>query len=112
MIPGKNNKEITMLKQLTWHYVILKPSLATKQVGQRKIIRELFETFYQAALIDDQLEILPPAYRELVEKAKTDSERTRLITDMIAGMTEQQAINIHRKLTGVNLGSVLDPMTR
>jgi hypothetical protein len=31
---------------------------------------------------------------------------------MIAGMTEQQAINIHHKLSGINLGSVLDPLSR
>ncbi len=108
-IPSKTLKEIAMLKQLTWHYVILRPSLTTKQIGQRKIIRELFEVFHGSALILDKLEIFPTAYSELIGDAKTDRERTRLVADMIAGMTEQQAISIHRKLTGVNLGSVLDP---
>lgn len=111
-IPEKRKKEIAMLKQLTWQYVILNPSLTTKQIGQRKIIRELFEEFHHAALIRDELIVFPTPYKELVEGASTDTERMRLVTDMIAGMTEQQAISIHRKLSGVNLGSVLDLMTR
>lgn len=110
-IPPELKKEIAMLKQLTWRYVILNPSLTTKQVGQRKIIHDLFETFHTAA-VEAELDIFPAAYRELVKAAGSSRERARLVTDMIAGMTEQQAINIHRKLTGINLGSVLDPITR
>jgi dGTPase len=111
-VPAKTLKEIAMLKRLTWHYVILRPSLATKQIGQRKIIRELFQAFHEAALILDRLEIFPTAYSQLIGQTTEGRERTRLVADMIAGMTEQQAISIHRKITGVNLGSVLDPMTR
>lgn len=110
-VPPERRKEIAMLKQLTWRYVILNPSLTTKQVGQRKIIRDLFETFYQAA-VEDELDIFPSAYRELIEAVADGGKRARLVTDMIAGMTEQQAINIHRKLMGINLGSVLDPVNR
>lgn len=110
-IPPKTLKEIAMLKRLTWHYVILRPSLATKQIGQKKIICELFQAFHEAAL-EDKLEVFPTAYHQLIEQTTTGRERTRLVADMIAGMTEQQAISIHRKLTGVNLGSVLDPVTR
>jgi dGTPase len=112
VIPEKRKKEIAMLKQLTWQYVILNPSLTTKQVGQRKIIRELFEEFHNAALLRGELDIFPTPYKELISEAQDEAEKMRLVTDMIAGMTEQQAINIHRKLSGVNLGSVLDLMTR
>lgn len=111
-VPPERRKEIVMFKRLTWHYVILNPALTTKQVGQRKIVRELFEAFHDAAVVRDELDIFPAAYKELIQNARTTRDRTRLVTDMLAGMTEQQAINIHRKLTGVNLGSVLDPITR
>jgi dGTPase len=110
-IPRETIREIAILKQLTWHYVILKPSLTTKQVGQCKIIRELFNIFHESAVILDKLEIFPTAYSQLIAATKNDNERTRLVADMISGMTEQQAISIHRKLTGVNLGSLLDTMT-
>jgi dGTPase len=111
-IPPKTLKEIAMLKQLTWHYVILNPSLTTKQFGQRRIIRDLFQVFHESAVINDSLEIFPTAYKQLIGRTKADKERTRLVADMIAGMTEHQAISTHRKLTGVNLGSVFDPITR
>lgn len=100
-----------MLKQVTWRYVILNPSLTTKQMGQKKIIGDLFETFHKTA-VNDELDIFPAAYRELMQAATTNEDRGRLVTDMIAGMTERQAINIHRKLTGIDLGSVLDPINR
>lgn len=112
IIPEQKRQEIWMLKQLTWQYVIHRASLATKQEGQRRILRELFTTYHQAALKVDDLDLFPPAYVALLKKAKTNRERTRLVCDMIAGMTEDQAINTHRKLTGINLGSVLDPMNR
>ena len=111
VIPNKNRKEIIMLKQLTWHYVIINAALATKQLGQKRIIRELFDIFH-AATVRGEPEIFPVAYRELLEQASNARERTRLVSDMIAGMTEQQAINIHHKLSGINLGSVLDPLSR
>ena len=42
-------KQVKMLKLLTSHYVILNPSLATQQYGQRRIIRTLVEVFHEAA---------------------------------------------------------------
>jgi dGTPase len=39
--------QVDMLKQLTWHYVIRDPALATQQHGQRRIIKGLFEMFLQ-----------------------------------------------------------------
>src|SRR5205085_4547448 len=40
-IQTKQRAEIFMLKQLTWHYVIKNPALATQQHGQTTIIRTL-----------------------------------------------------------------------
>ena len=42
-------REIDLLKQLTWYYVIKNPALASQQAGQRKIIRDLFAEFRKAA---------------------------------------------------------------
>src|SRR5260370_11195648 len=49
VINPEQQKEVLMLKQLTWHYVILNPSLGAQQYGQKKIIRELFGIFQEAA---------------------------------------------------------------
>jgi dGTPase len=56
--PGLRS-EVAMLKELVWTYVIEAPALATQQYGQRKIIRELFG-IYRDAAIDGNLKIFPP----------------------------------------------------
>lgn len=107
--------ELFMLKELTWHYVILNPALATQQYGQRIIIRTLFKTFQDASdrdlhdvdAHDDPLTLFPHAFRELLRDNTDKAYRARVICDYIAGMTERQAYNLHRKLTGVNPASGL-----
>jgi dGTPase len=41
--------EVAMLKQLTWHCVINRPSLGVQQLGQRRVIRDLFCAYVEAA---------------------------------------------------------------
>lgn len=43
-------KEVIVLKELTWRYVIQNPALETQQYGQRRVVRELFDIFADAAL--------------------------------------------------------------
>ena len=33
---------------------------------------------------------------------------TRAVTDLLAGMTEQGMVKLYRRLTGIDMGSVLD----
>ena len=47
-IDPQYEQQVTMLKELTWHYIINAPALATQQHGQRKMIRSLFECFFTA----------------------------------------------------------------
>ena len=107
LVDPERDKEVFMWKQLTWHYVILNPALVTQQYGQRKIIRDLFEIFLKSAASDDAM-IFPEAYRELLKKAASNDLVVRLVADLISSFSEQQAVNLHRRLTGVSLGSVLD----
>jgi dGTPase len=104
-------KMVKMLKLLTWHYVILNPSLATQQHGQRMIIRTLFSTFYDAAK-GGKDDIFPHAFRDAVREAKEEDPKLRLVTrtvaDLISGMTERQAVEMYQRLTGISLGSVLN----
>ncbi len=94
------HKEVVILKELTWHYVILDPSLLTLQYGQRHIIRGLFRIFARAAR-KSNLGIFPYAYRDLLHDAGNDVvSKTRLVCDYISGMTERQAIGTYQRLTG------------
>ena len=105
--------EIFVLKQLTWHYVIDNVALASQQYGQRRIIRELFEIFADACE-SGQLDIFPPSHRELLEQTGngTKGSRLRIVADLLSGMTEQQAIAMHQRLTGVSLGTVMNAIIR
>jgi len=104
-------KEIFMLKQLTWTYVIESPSLATQQYGQRKIIQKLFEIFGEAVGSKKVRMILPAPVREAIDQfiQKGEEKRpTRIICDLIAGMTERQASFLYKRLTGQAQGSAFD----
>jgi dGTPase len=91
--------------------VIYNPALATQQFGQRKMIRELFDIFANAATSKEEQErnIIPFAFRDEIDEQKENSAAlTRIVTDMISGMTEQGLMKLYRRLTGVDMGSILD----
>ena len=109
--------ELFVLMQLTWHYVINNPALATQQYGQRRIVGELFDILNDAAE-KGELDIFPVSFRERMgellenEGYNLKEERVRIIADLISGMTEQQIVAIHQRLTGVSLGTVMDSIVR
>jgi dGTPase len=103
-------KEITMLKELTWHYVINAPSMATYQLGQRKIIKNLFEIFGEAADWQPDWKVFPQYFRERLQSASTERDRIRIVVDFISGLTEPQAIALHQQVTGNSLGFGLVPL--
>jgi len=110
-ISSDADKEVMMLKELTWRFVIQNPALETQQYGQRRVIKELFHIFADAAVSrgsPKNLGIFPIDYQEQLTVAGEEHERLRLISDFIASMTEQQAFVMHRRLTGVAPGSVTD----
>ena len=110
-------KELFLLKQLTWYYVINNSALASQQFGQRNIIRYLFETFNKAAT-ENNLDLFPPSTRDRIINLNKNSpgsakeSQIRIVADLIAGMTENQAISMYQRLTGTNLGSVLNVIVR
>ena len=107
-------KEVAILKQLTRVYVIEAPALATQQYGQRKVIEDLFGTLADAASQND-FDVFPPRFAEGLEDVLaengglSDREIARTVSDYISGMTEREAVELHRRLSGASLGSVLDP---
>ena len=108
-------REVAALKQLTWEYVIDAPALATQQYGQRKVIEDLFGILTDAASRND-FGVFTPRFSERLRGALPDlssdeskREITRTVSDYISGMTEREAVELHRRLSGASLGSVLDP---
>lgn len=99
--------EVMILKQLTWHYVIDRPMLATQQFGQQTIIRNLFAILAEDALGHTGTRLFPQSFREQLEICTSDTQRTRIVIDYIASLTEQQAIELYRRMSGASFGSIL-----
>jgi dGTPase len=102
--------QIALLKQLTWYYVIEAPGLAAQQHANRKIIRYLFDAFLQETK-ESPSRLLPPYYRERLQKVRSSQIAVRrVVIDLIAGMTEAQALMTFQRLSGIVHGSALDKL--
>lgn len=98
--------QVKVLKQLTWFYVINRPSLSVIQRGQTQVIETLFR-MYRGAVTAGESHLLPPLFAERVEEVTSDASRERVVIDLIAGMTESSAAEIYRQRTGITPGSIL-----
>lgn len=112
IIDPEIEQEVNLLKELTWVYVIRNPSLATQQWGQKQLITWLFNTFREAAG-EKEPNVFPLSTRDQLLRLRADgrddeSSRTRLVVDLIASMTEAQALETYQKLSGLMPGSGLD----
>jgi len=104
---------VGILKQLTFYYVISNSTLAGQQQGQLELIGTLFNELYAEATSDTigQSAIIEP-YREHIEELDDDEHPARVVADMITSMTETQAVDLYRRLTGDSPGSLLDDIMR
>jgi len=54
------------------------------------------------------LGIIPGAYQKRIDAAESEAEVVRSIADVISSMTERQLLVTHKKLSGIELGSITD----
>jgi len=123
VIPETVRAEVELFKQLTWYYVIFDPRLASLQLGQQTIIRELFDSLHRWLKKADQDKILqrvPHRLRWALEltyletesryyASRDDARYARAVADFIASLTEGQTIDLHRRVASSTGQSVLDP---
>jgi dGTP triphosphohydrolase len=96
--------QTTILKQLTWHYVIRRSDLATLQHGQKATIGALFDV-YNAAIHEEKWELFPVGFAQLIRSSR-GVPAARWAADYISGLTERQVIGLHRRLGGHSLASL------
>jgi len=124
-IPSLLRGEVELFKQLTWHYVIHDPALATMQVGQACVVNELFDellTWLDQADADGTWYRLPkrlwdlyqrtggePGHDRYVSKA---ARQGRSVADYISSLTESQTVDLYERLKGSGVHSVTDPWLR
>jgi dGTPase len=97
-------RELTILKCLMRFYVFCNPGLLPQQYGQRRVIKDLFGYFFDAAKSDRDRNVLPVRVRELFDEDDSPIPRraARAAADTIAGMTEMEALAMHRLVTGTD----------
>jgi dGTPase len=102
-------REVSILKQLTWFYVIEAPGLAIQHQAQKKIIKRLARTFLNEAGKANPSGILSASYRDYLKHSNlSDEEKCRTAIDLVSSMTESQVIDLYQRLEGISIGSGLD----
>lgn len=102
--------QVATLKALVRVYVIRRPGLAVVQHGQKRVVADLFDFYLDASKEEGgDRRLFPPAARTLLEKEPDRLEqRVRIVIDLIAGLTEDSAIQLHRRLMGGSAAPTLD----
>lgn len=118
---------IELLKQAVWYYVIDRPSLSSAQRGQREILLALItklwtwahEVYSRRATIDEHYRDLPPRLVDYILLAEPSvGQETQNLTsadvvlrgvvDYVASLTENQALQLHQRLSGSGGQSMLE----
>ena len=94
------HREVTALKLLTVAYVIRSPALAVVQHGQQRVIADLYEWYFKATGEHGDKRLLPPGCQERMAGNPNEAVRSRAVIDLIAGLTEASAIQLHQRLRG------------
>jgi len=108
-------REVEALKMLVHVYVIRRPGLAVVQHGQKRVVADLFDFYFKASGTDPgkgaDRRIFPPGARELLDAGSDEAApRARIVTDLIAGLTETAALELHQRLVGGWTAPTLDAM--
>jgi dGTPase len=117
VVPEATAVEQGFLQRIVWTQVITAPSLATQHVGQRQVISRLFNVYLESVMGRER-DVIPPAYLEelyalpkantKVKKRNPLREEVRLAVDIVASLTDSQALLLNARFSGIGLGSVSD----
>lgn len=95
--------EVEALKMLVRVFVIRRPGLAVVQHGQERVIKCLFRRYFEASTAGEHGErrLFPPSAKErLANSDDSAEERARVVIDLISGLTEAGAVQLHQRLEG------------
>jgi dGTPase len=107
-------REVMLLKQLTWQFVIQDATLTTLQTGQQLVVGQLFDDLHGWIKSETKLQRLPTRLYELdresrkEEYSSDEARRARTVADYVSSLTEDQTVDLHARLRGQSKGSVHD----
>jgi dGTPase len=115
-LPEELDHQCKFLHRLVRDYVISNPRLATQQAGQIEVVKALLKFFIQL-LSKGRHEALPSRFRQrgcalLVPKPLDDNTSAihRFAVDIVASLSEAEAVLIFKRITGQDFGSLLESM--
>lgn len=94
-----------LLKKLTRSFVIDGPDLAPQRKGQEYVIRNLFIAHLNAAEEPNS-----PLLKQYRIRGWTVDEPSRLAADIVSSLSEAEALALHARLYGYQMGSVWEPV--
>ena len=97
---------VESLKVVTRNFVIRRPGLAAVQFGQKKLLTELADDV--GAWLRTDRKRVPSALKRSLEAADergigADQAKARAVLDYVAGLSDLQAVELHRVLRGGHL---------
>lgn len=114
LLASELHHEVLLLKQVTWRAVIARPSLRISQEGQSACIRELCDILM--GLVQEDPDTAPKRLIEFRRVAIEDPDtvdlratellaNARAVVDYVAWLTERQARELYRALTGKDVAT-------
>ncbi|WIY01758.1 dNTP triphosphohydrolase [Amycolatopsis mongoliensis] len=109
---------VEALKELTWFYVIDRPSLAVMQKGQKHIVQSLYDRLRDCLADSPKSPRLPIQLRSIYQGLGQDADfmstyprssearEAKAVVDYICVLTEAQAIDLDERLGGRSHGSM------
>lgn len=116
LIDDRVRTEVDTWKSLMIYYVYEHPALVAQQCGQRAVIKRLFDELFDAIAKNARFSgLIPAPFREerdeiraIVNEGERNRRAGRLVADIICSMTEQQALDLHARMSGFAAGSIRD----
>jgi len=107
-IDPSSEREVEVLKELIWIFVIDQPALHSQQIGQQRIVKDLLQIFYDNE--NDPKSLLP--LDRIDDWQHRQGNYLRCCIDHVASMTDSGAVALHQRLTGTHIGSHSDASWR
>jgi dGTPase len=98
-IQADARRQVDVLKEFVWQYVILNPETTQLQTGQRRAIRLVFRESVRAAKRNEGY-FFPEPFRTRVTECTSQPELVRIAADYVSGLTERELMRAYSRFLG------------
>jgi len=108
-LEGASGKAMEAIKQVSWERIYNDRSVVEIEIAGYKILGTLLETFITAIMepgnhmSEKLLTLIPLQYKH---NGSTTYARIQSIVDFVSGMTDLYALDLYRKITGMNIPGI------